>query len=75
MNKLKEYINPKSLKINYINNQLNIVNFKEINLITDNKIILLTDNSTICIKGNNLSLLKLLDYEILISGNIKVIEL
>ena len=75
MKKIKEYLNSNELKINYINNKLNIVNYNDIVLLTDEKIIIIKDNKTIVIKGNNLTLLKLLDFEILISGNIKTIEL
>ncbi|MBQ8892715.1 MAG: hypothetical protein IJ068_07640 [Bacilli bacterium] len=75
MNNLREFINSKKLKINYIDNKLNIVNFDEIILLTDTKIILLKDTKTITIKGSDLSLLKLLDFEILIGGCIKIIEL
>ena len=75
MNRISEYINNNSLKINYYNNKLNIVNFDDINVIMDNEIILLKDNKSIVVKGNNLSLLKLLDNEILISGDIKIITM
>ena len=75
MNNLREFISSKKLKINYIDNKLNIVNFDEINLLTESKIILLKDSKTITVKGQDLALLKLLDFEILIGGNIKVIEL
>ena len=75
MNNLKEFINSKKLQINYINNQLNIVNYDEIVIITETKIILLKDKKTITIKGDSLTLLKLLDFELLIGGNIKIIEL
>lgn len=75
MNRLKEFISSKKLKLNYIDNKLNIVNFDELVIITEEKIVLLKDNKTISIKGNNLSLLKLYDNEILIGGLIKIIEL
>lgn len=75
MNNLREFISSKKLKLNYVDNKLNIVNFDEIIILTDTKIILLKDNETITIKGNDLTLLKLLDFEILIGGCIKIIEL
>ena len=73
--KIKEYLNSNKLKMNYIDDKLNIVNYDDIVLLTDEKIIVLKDNKTIVIKGNDLTLLKLLDFEILISGIIKTIEL
>lgn len=75
MKRLREYINSNDFKMNYINNKLNIVNYDEIVLLSCEKIIILKNNKTICIKGNDLSLLKLLDNEILINGLIKSIEL
>ena len=74
-NKIKEFINPKSFKINYINSYLNIVNYDEIVLLTDLKILIKKNNKIITITGLNLTLLKLLDHEILIKGDIKTIEL
>ena len=73
--KIKEFINPKNLKIIYIDNKLNILNYDEIVILLDNKIILSKNNNIITIFGSNLTLLKLLDNEILIKGNIKNIEL
>ncbi len=75
MNKVKEFIKSNDLQINYVNGKLNIVNYNEIILISDTKIVLLKDGKTICVKGLNLTLLKLLDFEILIGGLIKQIEL
>ncbi len=75
MNDLRDFINSKKLKINYIDSKLNIVNFDDIILLTESKIIFKTIDSTIVIKGNDLTLLKLLDREVLIGGIIKSIEL
>ena len=75
MNRISEFINSNKLKINYVNDKLNIVNFNEILLLSDEKIILSKENKIITIKGNNLTLLKLLDNEILIDGCIKIIEM
>ena len=73
--KIKEFINSSKFRMNYVDNKLNIINYDEIVLLTTDKIILLKDNKSISIKGSNLSLLKLLDKEILINGCIKSIEL
>ena len=75
MRRLREYISSNDLKMHYIDNKLNIVNYDEIVLLSSQNIIILKDNKTINIKGNDLSLLKLLDSEILINGLIKSIEL
>ena len=75
MKKIKEFINSKQLRLNYIDNKLNVVNYDEIVLLTAEKIILTKDKKVIIIKGLNLTLLKLLEEEILINGSIKTIEL
>ena len=75
MGRVRDFINPSNFEMNYVNNKLNVVNYDEIVLLTEEKIILLKDKKTISIKGKNLSLLKLLDQEILVNGNIKTIEL
>ena len=72
--KIKEFINPKNLKITYLDNKLNVLNYDEIIILLDNKIILSKNNNIITITGSNLTLLKLLDNEILIKGSIKNIE-
>ena len=73
--RIKEFINPKDLKITYFTNLVNISIYDDIILLNDNKIILKKTNKFITIKGENLTLKKLLDEEILIQGNIKTIEL
>lgn len=75
MRRIKEYLNSNKLKMNYSDNKLNIVNYDEIVLLTDEKIILLKDKKQIIIKGYDLTLLKILDFEVLINGSIKIIEL
>ena len=75
MNKLKEFIKSNNLEFHYLNNKLNIINYDKIIFLGTSKIILLKSNKTISIMGNNLSLLKLLDSEILIDGIIKEIKL
>ena len=43
---IREFINPKELKIIYFTNYINIINYDEIILLTDNKILLLKDKIT-----------------------------
>lgn len=75
MKKIKEFIYPNNLKINYINNMLNIVNYDEINLLTEKIITIIKNQKEIIIHGDNLTIIKLLDNEILIAGKINKIEL
>ncbi len=75
MKSIREYISSNKLKLNYINNNLNVVNYDEILLLTESKIMILKDKKTITIKGDNLIVSKLLEQEILIEGVIKSIEM
>ena len=75
MKKIKEYLNPSSLELHYKNNMLDVTLYDEIILLTNEQIILSKDNNQIVIKGRELTLLKLLDSEVLIKGEIKTIEL
>ena len=75
INKLVDYIKDNKLKIKYMDNSLNIVNYDRILEVNDNEIRVINDKKIITIYGNNLSLNKLLDNEILITGIINKIEL
>ncbi len=75
MGKIKEYLNSSKLELIYKEDKLDVVNYSEIILITTDKIILSKDSQNIIIKGIDLSLLKLLDNEVLIGGSIKSIEM
>jgi len=72
--RLRNYINDNSLKINISKNQVNIVNYLDIVIMEEEKIIVKYEDGIISITGNKLSVNKLLDSEILITGNIKSVE-
>ena len=75
LNKLKGYINDDSFKINIYKNKINVVNYLDIITLEESRISLKYQQGMIIIKGNNLSVNKLLDNEILITGEIKSVEL
>ena len=72
--RLKNYINDNSWKINITKNQVNIVNYLDIVLLEEEKIIIKYGEGIISVTGNKLSVNKLLDSEMLITGNIKCVE-
>ena len=72
-NDIKNFIDDKSFKIIFYNNYIDIINYQEILDIKDNLIKILSDKEII-IKGNDLSIIKLLDNEILINGEIESIN-
>ena len=73
--RIVDYIKDNNFKINYVNNSVNVVNYDKILEIKDNIVSIIKENNVILIRGNDLKLCKLLDNEILITGNIKNIEM
>lgn len=68
------YVKNDDFYINIWKNKINIVNFKEIVVLEENKIVILSPYNKVIIKGSNLSINKLLDSEILITGIFTLIE-
>ena len=73
-NFFSNYINDKEFKFTVYENKIHIINFNKIITLEDNYISLLSTNKKINIKGLNLVLVKLVDNELLIKGNISNIE-
>lgn len=72
---LRGYIYENDFKLIYQSKGLNIVNYKLIDHFEETKIIVRVENGNIEIKGKNLTVAKLLNDELLITGKIKNIEL
>lgn len=72
---LRGYIYEEDFKLIYQKKGLNIVNYKLIDHFEETKIIVRVENGNIEIKGKNLTVAKLLNDELLITGKIKNIEL
>lgn len=73
--KLDRLVTDKEYKIIIKNNSINIINYKEIKDFTTTKIIIATNTSITTITGNNLTVSRMQDNEIFITGKIKTIEL
>ena len=74
INGIRSYILDNDLKITIINNKINIVNYKDIGHFDSNKIVVKIDNGEVVIKGNDLVVSKLMNSEILITGDFNYIE-
>ena len=72
---LRGYVLEEKFKMNYLDNKLDIINYKEISHFDSNKIIVIYQNGSIVVSGKNLVVSKLLHDELLIEGNIDKIEL
>lgn len=75
IDKLVNYIKDDSLKIKYVNNTINVVNYDSVLEVKEDVITIIKDKKVIVIKGSDLKLNKLLDNEVLITGIINKIEL
>lgn len=74
VNGISSYILETDTKITIINNKINIMNYIDIGHFDSNKIIVKLKNKNIIIKGIDLVVSKLLDNEILITGDLCDIE-
>lgn len=74
LERIKKYIVDDEERVIYFDNKVYIVNFIKILDINYENIMVRGKNKLIIIRGNNLSLRKLLEREVLISGDIKAIE-
>lgn len=74
INSIRSYILDSDLKITIVNNKINIVNYKDIGHFDSNKIVVKVAKGEIIIKGNDLVVSKLINDEILITGNFNSIE-
>ncbi len=74
INGIRSYILENDLKITILNNKINIVNYKDIDHFDSNEIIVKTDIDDVIIKGSDLVVSKLMNSEILITGNFSNIE-
>ena len=74
LDRIKKYIVDDEERVIYFDNKVYIVNFFKVLDINYENIIIKGKNKLFVIRGNNLSLRKLLEKEVLISGDIKTIE-
>ena len=74
INNFREYMLNGEFVINIYSDKINIINYTGIGAIEDTKISINGANKNILIIGEKLSLKKLLNDEILVSGLIKKIE-
>lgn len=75
VSKFRTYLLENEFSINILNNKINIKNYNTIGQIDSNKMVVFYEDGSVIITGKNLSLIKMLDDELLISGTINNIEL
>lgn len=72
---LRNYLLEDEFQIRILNGKVNVVNYDSIGHFDSNKVILKYDKGSVAITGDHLVVSKLLTDEILVTGNIKNIEL
>ena len=70
ISKLDRYLENENYEIIIKENKINIINFKEIIDFNIDKISLRCENKIITVEGKNLTISKMLDEEVLITGTI-----
>ena len=74
INGIRSYILEDETKITIVNNKINITNYIDIGHFDSEKIIVKLNKKNITIKGNDLVVSKLMNDEILITGDFNNIE-
>ena len=72
---VKDYIIDKEFRFIVYKNKVNIINYNNILSIEKERISVSYSSGILVIKGKDLTLKKMLDDEVLIYGNIKLVEL
>ena len=71
----RNYLLDETFNMRVLKNKIDICNYESIGYLDNDLIIINYDSGEIKIKGENLVVSKLLNDELLISGNIKIIEM
>ena len=74
LNELKNYILENKFKINITENNIDIINYKDLDHFDDKTVIIRKDKGYVIVKGEKLVIAKLLQDEVLISGIVRNIQ-
>ena len=72
---LRNYVKEDKYKINIMNDYVDVLNYQKILVFDDNNIVVELDKKTLTIKGTSLIINKLMNNELLIKGNICLVEI
>lgn len=74
LDRIKDYINDNEFRMTVFIDRIHIINYLKILSLEEERVSFLTTKGRVIIKGNHLCLNKLLDDEVLVSGNVLNIE-
>lgn len=75
LNSIRNYIKDDKYKVNIVENKVHVMNYKKIIIFDDENIVIDLEDRILTIKGDNLIINKMMSDELLITGNIKNIEI
>lgn len=75
INKLRSFLLEDELEITVYKDKVNVVNYDSIGHFDSNKVVIYYDGGNLVVHGENLVVSRLLNNEVLITGNIKNVEL
>ena len=75
MNSFRSYLLDEEFKITIIENKIDVVNYDSIGHFDSSKVMIHYKNKTLVFKGKNLVVSRLLSDEVLVTGEIKGIEI
>ena len=73
--KVRDYLLDDEFKMIILDNKINISNYEKIEYLDNDKVIVKYEKGKINVKGESITVKKLLNNEILITGSIKEIEM
>ena len=73
--RFKRYVLERGFKITVIDNNVDVLNYKEVEHFDDNKVVVRYDGGIVTVNGYKLIITKMLDDELLINGKIERIDL
>ena len=74
-NRIKNYIEDNEFHFDIFIDHIYIANYEKILSLSDTRVSFVAQNKKITLTGNKLSLIKMLDDELLIQGNLTKVEL
>ena len=74
LDKINNYLLDSEYKLTVFEDKIHLINYKKLLVLEDEKIVLSTNKTIVTITGEKLSLKKLLQNEVLLSGVIRKIE-
>lgn len=74
-NRIKNYIEDNEFHFDIFIDHIYIANYEKIISLSDTRVSFVAQNKKITLTGNKLSLIKMLDDELLIQGNLTKVEL